>query len=57
MQICGVTMSREGRLATLATIRGHLSSAKMDAYDALTANDHRAISHAHVWTLCPRITA
>jgi predicted TIM-barrel fold metal-dependent hydrolase len=28
---------------------------KLDAYDGLTANEHRAISHCNAWTLFPRL--
>ena len=28
---------------------------KLDAYDGLTANEHRAISHSNAWTLFPRL--
>ena len=30
-------------------------TAELDAYDGLTANDHRAISHSNAWTLFPRL--
>jgi aminocarboxymuconate-semialdehyde decarboxylase len=30
-------------------------TAELDAYDGLTANDHRAINHSNAWTLFPRL--
>jgi aminocarboxymuconate-semialdehyde decarboxylase len=30
-------------------------TAELDAYDGLTANEHRAISHRNSWTLFPRL--
>jgi predicted TIM-barrel fold metal-dependent hydrolase len=32
-------------------------TAKLDAYDGLTADEHRAISHGNAWTLFPRLAA
>jgi len=32
-------------------------SVKLDAYDGLTADEHRAISHGNVWALFPHLTA
>jgi len=30
-------------------------TAKLDAYDGLTADEHRAINHGNAWTLFPRL--